>query len=309
MPKSGGSLQPITSLDQMVDHVIKSGIKKRIAVACGEDQNTIGAISKAVKDGFAEAVMVGNKAKIEQRAKDENIDPGIFEIVDIENSYNATYHALELVKNDEADVLMKGLVGTDEFLKAVLDKEKGLMPAGAIMSYVAVMQIPAYHKLLFISDTAVLPFPDLKQKIAEIKYCIKTANAFGIKKPKVALIGASEKVSPNFPNTIDYSAICKMAERKQLPDCIVDGPLDIFLACDKESIEIKGVYTPVEGDADILIFPSLDSCNSFYKGLMLFAGAELGGLIQGTTKPVVVMSRSESEKSKYYCIAMSCLMA
>lgn len=309
MPKAGCGMQPITSLDQMVDHVIRSGIKKKVAVACGEDQNTISAIFRAVKSGFAEAIMVGCKNKIEQRAKEEHIDPSIFNIIHVDHPSDAIDKALELVKTGEADVLMKGLVGTDEFLKAVLDKNKGLLPPNAIMSYVAVMQIPAYHKLLFVSDTAVLPFPDLKQKLAEIKYCIKMANAFGIEKPKVALIGASEKVSPNFPNTIDYSAICKMAERKQLPNCIVDGPLDIFLACDKKSIAIKGVITPVDGDADILIFPSLDSCNSFYKGLMLFAGAELGGLIQGTEKPVVVMSRSESENSKYYCIAMSCLMA
>ncbi len=302
-------MDPIRSLDQMVGHVQKSGIKKKIAVACGEDQNTIGAISRAVKDGFAEAIMVGCKTKIELRAKEEGIDPAIFRIVSTDHPSNAIETALHLVKNGEADVLMKGLVGTDEFLKAVLDKNKGLMSPGAIMSYVAVMQIPAYHKLLFVSDTAVLPFPDLKQKLAEINYCLKMARAFGIDTPKIALIGASEKVSPNFPNTIDYSAICKMAERKQIPNCIIDGPLDIFLACDKESVSIKGVHTPVNGDADILIFPSLDSCNSFYKGLMLFAGAELGGLIQGTEKPVVVMSRSESEASKYYCIAMSCLMA
>ncbi len=302
-------MEPIKSLDQMVEHVIKSGIKKKIAVASGEDQNTIGAISRAVKDGFAEAVLIGNKSKIEQRAKEEGIDPSIFTIIHCDHPSNAIEKALEMVKSGEADVLMKGLVGTDEFLKAVLDKNKGLLPPGAIMSYVAVMQVPAYHKLLFVSDTAVLPFPDLKQKLAEIKYCLNMARAFGIERPKVALIGASEKVSPNFPNTIDYSAICKMAERKQLDNCIVDGPLDIFLACDKESVEIKGVHTPVDGDADILIFPSLDACNAFYKGLMLFAGAELGGLIQGTEKPVVVMSRSESEKSKYYCIAMSCLMA
>jgi len=302
-------MDPIRSLDQMVGHVQKSGIKKKIAVACGEDQNTIGAISRAVKDGFAEAIMVGCRTKIEKRAKEEGIDPSIFNIVNTDHPSDAIDKALSMVKSGEADVLMKGLVGTDEFLKAVLDKNKGLLPPGAIMSYVAVMQVPAYHKLLFVSDTAVLPFPDLKQKIAEIKYCIKMANAFGIAVPKVALIGASEKVSANFPNTIDYSAICKMAERKQLPECIVDGPLDIFLACDKKSVAIKGVFTPVNGEADILIFPSLDSCNSFYKGLMLFAGAELGGLIQGTEKPVVVMSRSESEASKYYCIAMSCLLA
>jgi len=135
------------------------------------------------------------------------------------------------------------------------------------------------------------------------------AGKFGIEKPKVALIGASEKVSRHFQNSADYAVMCKMAERGQIKNCIMDGPLDLFLACDSKSVSVKGVDTPVGGDADILLFPSLESCNPFYKSLMLFAGGELAGLITGTAKPVVVMSRSESERSKYYCIALSCLMS
>ena len=302
-------MEPIRTLDQMVKHVVYSGIKKKIAVACGEDQNTIGALAKAVKNGFASAIMIGDEGKIVTQARQENIDPTIFEIIDVPNPVEAVDKALELVKTDKADVLMKGLVSTDVFLKAVLNKDKGLLPPKAIMSYVAAIEVPAYHKLLFISDTAVLLNPDLTQKLAMVNYAIDMTKAFGITDPKVALIGATEKVSSNHPSTIDYSAICKMAERGQLQNCIIDGPLDIFLACDKKSIDIKGIKTPINGDADVLIFPTLEACNSFYKGLMLFGGSELGGLIQGTEKPVVVMSRSESEKSKYYCIAMSCLMA
>jgi phosphotransacetylase len=171
------------------------------------------------------------------------------------------------------------------------------------------MQIPAYHKLLFITDTAVIPFPNLDQKVAMARYAIEMAQKFGIKKPRIALIGASEKMNRHFENSVDYSIMCKMADRDQIKNCVMDGPLDIFLACDKKSIEIKGVETPVNGEADILLFPSLESSNPFYKGLMLFAKSELAGLIRGTEKPVVVMSRSESELSKYYCIVLSCLMA
>jgi phosphotransacetylase len=204
---------------------------------------------------------------------------------------------------------MKGLVGTDKFLKAVMDKETGLMLPKAVLSYVGALEIPKYHKLLFITDPAVIPFPDLNQKVAMAGYAIEMANKFGIRKPAVALIGASEKMSDHFPNSIDYAIMCKMAERGQIRNCIMDGPLDLFLACDKKSIDIKGVETPVNGNADILLFPSLESSNPFYKGLMLFAQAELAGLITGTEKPVIVMSRSESEKSKFYCIALACLMA
>jgi phosphotransacetylase len=171
------------------------------------------------------------------------------------------------------------------------------------------VEIPAYHKLLFITDTAVIPFPDLDQKVAMAEYAITMARKFGITKPSVALIGASEKVSSHFPSTHDYSVMCKMAQRGQISSCVMDGPVDLFLACDPDSVRIKGVDTPLAGDSDILLFPSLEACNPFYKGLMLFGGGELAGMICGTTRPVVLMSRSESELSKYYCVALACLMA
>jgi len=214
-----------------------------------------------------------------------------------------------MTRAGEADIVMKGLVGTDKFLRAVMDKDKGLLPPKSVMSYVCAVEIPAYHKLLFITDTAVIPFPDLDQKVAMAEYALSMARRFGIAKPSLALIGASEKVSSHFPNTLDYSVMCKMAERGQISDCIMDGPVDLFLACDPASVRIKGVDTPLAGNADILLFPSLEACNPFYKGLMLFGGGELAGMICGTTKPVVLMSRSESELSKYYCVALACLMA
>jgi len=239
----------------------------------------------------------------------EGIDPSLFEIRNVPDPGAAATEAVRMTRSGEADVLMKGLVGTDKFLKAVLNKEKGLLPPKAVMSYVCALELPQHNKLLFISDTAVLPQPDLEQKIAMVNYSVAMARRFGIEKPKVALICATEKVSPGMESTLHSALIAKMAQRGQIRNCVVDGPLDVFLACDPAAGEIKGVDSPIAGEADILIFPSLESANSFYKGLMLFAGGELAGLIQGTVKPVVVMSRSESAASKYYCVALSCLMA
>lgn len=298
----------ITTLDQMVEQVKELKKKFKIAVAYAQDSNTVGAISQAINDGFIEAIMIGDAEKIREVANEAGINPNIFRIIDVKDEIAAIATAVEMVRNDEADVLMKGLCGTDKFLKAVINKEKGLLPPKATMTYVCALEIPKYHKLLFVTDTAVLPFPDLKQKTAMLNYSVAMAHRFGIENPKVALISAAEKVSPHFESHNDYTQLCMMAKRGQLKNCIVDGPLDIFLACDEESVKIKGVPTPINGDADILLFPSLEACNSFYKGQMLWSGAELAGLIQGTTKPVVVMSRSESSKSKYYCIALSCLM-
>ncbi len=302
-------MQPIQTLDQIAEHLLNRKIRRRIAVARAEDPNTMGAMARAVEKGFAEAIFLGKGDRIREVARQETGKDDWFKLIDLPAEKEALAEAVRMVREDEADVLMKGLVGTDSFLRAVMDKEKGLLLPKAVMSYVCAIQLPAYPRLLFVTDTAVLPFPDLEQKAAMLRYAVGMARRFGIPKPRVALIGASEKVSGNFQNSIDAAVLCKMVERGQLPDCVIDGPLDIFLACDPESVKIKGVPTPVNGEADVLLFPSLEACNAFYKGLMLFAGGELAGLIQGTVKPVVVMSRSESQASKYYCVALSCLMA
>lgn len=283
--------------------------KHSIAVAWAQDSNTLSAINNAVAAGFADAILIGRSEEIVKLCEEIGIDHTLFKIVESGNDADAAFEAVRLAVIGDADIVMKGLVGTDKFLKAVMDKEKGLMFPGAVLSYVGAVEIPSYHKLLFITDPAVIPFPDFGQKTAMAEYAIEMTKKFGIEKPKFALVSSTEKISRHFPSSVDYTEMLKLAENGKFGDCIMDGPLDIFLACDKKSVEIKGVNTPVDGDADILLFPSLESCNAFYKGLMLFAHGELAGLIRGTRKPVIVMSRSESEKSKYYCIALSCLMA
>jgi phosphate butyryltransferase len=293
----------------MVEKVLETGKKHRIAVASAQDINTIGAIQKAVSNGFVEAFMIGKTEEIINLCKKSSIDHNLFRVVHSDNEVNASIEAVRMAKEGEADIVMKGLVGTDIFLKAVMDREKGIMIPDAVLSYAGAIEMPRYHKLLFITDPAVIPYPDLDQKIAMAGYAVEMASRFGIEKPKIALIGASEKMSHHFHYSEDYMVMCKMANDGQIKNCIMDGPLDLFLACDPVSVGIKGVSTPVAGDADILLFPSLESSNPFYKSLMLFAHGELAGLIRGTQKPVIVMSRSESEKSKYYCIALSCLMA
>lgn len=293
----------------MVEKVLTGNVRHRIAVAWAHDPNTIGALKRAVSNGFAEAVMIGDPDIINKICRESNINPDIFTIVPSDNETNSVSEAVRMAVTDEADIVMKGLVGTDLFLKSVMDKDTGLMLPGAILTYVGAIELPAYHKLLFITDPAVIPFPTLSQKIAMAEYAIEMTLKFGIEKPVVALIGASEKKSRHFQYSADYTEMCRLAEKGEIKNCIMDGPLDLFLACDRQSVEIKGIKTPVNGNADILLFPSLESCNPFYKGLMLFAGGELAGLIRGTRKPVIVMSRSESENSKYYCIALASLLA
>ena len=293
----------------MEEMVLSAGKRHRVAVACAQDYNTISSVGKAVKNGFIEAFLIGKPSEIIKTCHSSGLDERLFRIIEAGTDERASEEAVRMARTGEADIVMKGLVGTDIFLKAVMNREKGIMLQDSVLSYVGAIQIPGYHKLLFITDPAVIPTPSLEQKVAMAGYAIDMALKFGIEKPKVALIGASEKPGRHFVSSIDYLEMCKMARNGDIKNCIMDGPLDIFLACDSRSAKIKGINTPVNGDADILLFPSLESSNPFYKGLMLFAGGELAGLIRGTEKPVIVMSRSESEKSKYYCIALSCLMA
>jgi phosphate butyryltransferase len=299
----------IRSLDQMVEKVLSLHKKHRIAVAWAHDIHTIGAIHKAVNYGLTEAILIGQSSEIKNICRKAGINHDLFTLMDSDDEVKASAEAVRLTRSGEADIVMKGLVGTDKFLKAVMDKNNGLMLPDAVLSYVCAIELPSYHKLLFITDPAVIPSPTLEQKITMAEYAIEMAGRFGLNRPKIALISASEKPSRHFKSSDDYGIMCKMAKKGEIADCIMDGPLDIFLACDKKSVEIKGIETPVNGDADILLFPSLESSNPFYKGLMLFAQGELAGLIRGTEKPVIVMSRSESEKSKFYCIALACLMA
>ncbi|MFA5046943.1 MAG: phosphate acyltransferase [Paludibacter sp.] len=302
-------MESISSFAELTAHLTSVNCRKRMAVANAVDSHTLEAVLQAVDLGIVEAFLIGDVASIESPLLFEhNLSPFIH-IIDRPEVLDATLEAVRMVKSGEADILMKGLVNTDVLLRAILDKEKGLLPPGNVLTYNAAMEIPKYHKLLFFSDPVVIPSPSLVQRTAMIKYAITTAQKFGIVKPKIALIHATEVANPKIHYMQDYLDIKEMWRNGDFGDVILDGPLDIFLALDKEAGAIKNIPTPVLGDADIIIFPNFECANTFYKGLSLFAGAEMGGLLQGLNNPVVLTSRSESVKSKFYSIAMACVLA
>lgn len=303
-------MSSISSFAELTAHLQSVQQRKRIAVANAVDSHTLDAVQMAVDAGIVEAFLIGDVAAIESpHLFEEHILSPFIHIVDIPEVREATLEAVRMVKSGEADILMKGLVNTDIILRAILDKEKGLLPHGNVMTYNAALEIPGYHKLVFFSDPAVIPSPNLVQRIAMIKYAIASAHKFGIEKPKVALIHATEVANPKIHYMQDYLDIMDEWRKGEFGNVIMDGPLDIFLALDSERGGIKNVATPVLGDADILIFPNFESANCFYKGVSLFGGAEMGGLLQGTEKPVVMTSRSESVKSKFYSICIACILA
>jgi len=302
-------MESISSFAELTAHLKSVNCRKRMAVANAVDSHTLDAVLRAVDMGIVEAFLIGDVASIESPQLFEYTLSPFVHIIDIPEVKEATLESVRMIKSGEADILMKGLVNTDVLLRAILDKEKGILPAGNILTFNAAMEVPGYHKLIFFTDPVVIPSPSLVQRTAMIKYAINTANKFGIRKPKVALIHATEVANPKIQYMQDYLDIMQMWRNGDFGDVIMDGPLDIFLALDTKRGSIKNVPTPVLGDADILIFPNFECANCFYKGLSLFAGAEMAGLLQGPEKPVVLTSRSESIDSKFYSIAMACVMS
>lgn len=217
--------------------------------------------------------------------------------------------AVRMIRCGESDVIMKGIINTDVLLKAVINKETGLLPKGNILSHVSAMKIPAYHKMLFMSDAAVIPCPTLEQRAAMIRYSIHLCHIYGIEQPRVALIHCTEKISSKFPITEDYEKLVEMCRQGQFGNAIIDGPIDLKCACCQEAAIIKGIHSPLEGNSDAVIMPDIESANVFYKAMTAFTDTQLAVGLQGAACPISITSRSDSAATKYNSLAMACLQA
>jgi phosphate butyryltransferase len=297
----------ITTLDQIVERV-KGKTTKRLAVAVAEDPHTIEAVGRAVKEKLVHATLTGDEKAIKKVADEAKVDPKTFEIVHEPDKAKALALAIAKVRAGEADFLMKGLLDSSLYIRGIIDKEKGLLPPGQLLSHVTVIQAPAWKKLIVCGDVAVIPAPDLEAKIAILNYAIDVAHKLEIEKPKAVLLSAVEKVNPKMPSTTESAIIAKMADRGQIKGAIVDGPLALDVAFSEESARIKGLVSPVAGDADILVFPSIEAGNIFFKACTYLAKAELGAVVVGATCPCVLTSRGDSEDTKFYSIALASLL-
>ena len=298
----------ITKLNQMFD-VLKSRPKKRLVAAFAMDDHTVCAVNDAVDNGLIDATLIGDEARIAEICKAEKIDINKFKIVEEKDDVKAAALACDLINRGEGDILMKGLLPTDKYMRAILNKERGLCPPNVTLAHVAVIQNPNYHKLLVASDCAIIPLPDLKQKQTILKYVTTVSKALGVKTPKVALVTATEQMSAGIPACVDAAIISKMAERGQIKGCLVEGPISLDLACDAETPQIKGMNSPVAGDADCLVFPNLEASNVFYKCCSKFDKAEIGAMLMGAKVPCVLSSRGDTSLTKLYSIALAALIA
>jgi len=284
------------------------GGRRRVAVVCPDDEHTRQVIERALSGGLADVALFGCGDEGRWAELLSARFGGRVSRFGAATPDGAAAAAAELVRRGGADVLMKGRINTDNLLRAVLDKERGLMAPGRVLTHIAAAEIPSYGKLLLFADAAVIPNPAAEQFEAIVGYGAEVCRSLGVEAPRVALINCSEKVSGKFPHTLSYQEVKRKAAEGRFGRVFVDGPMDVKTACDAESGRIKGLSSPVVGQADMLVFPDIQAGNTFYKTVTLFAGARVAGFLCGTAKPVVVTSRADSAESKYNSLALACCL-
>ncbi len=286
-----------------------AGLEKRprVAVVCPHDSHTRQVVERCLSSQLADFRLICSRPD-EWAETAATLHPASIETLLAGNADAAAALAVEVVRAGRADVVMKGEINTDNLLRAVLNKEHGLLPAGKVLTHLTAAQIPSYHKLLFFSDAAVIPQPDLEQMRSIVGYDTEIIRSLGITPVKVATIHFTEKTNEKFPHTLYYARLKEEADKGLFGNgVIIDGPMDVKSACDRHSAEMKHISTAVCGDADLLLFPNLVAANTFYKTISCFAGATMAGIVCGTTAPIVIPSRADSADSKFYSLALACI--
>lgn len=282
--------------------------KKTLSVAAAQDKEVLKAVTEAVKLNIINAILVGDSQKIYEISKEENLDLKNIQIVDEKDTMKSAAKAVALVSEGKAKYIMKGMLGTSDLLRAVLNKDAGLR-GNSLLSHVMIYEVPAYHKLLFLTDGGMVPYPELNDKIGIVNNAVRVAHSLGIDCPKIASICAVEVVNPSMQATLDAASLTQMNKRGQIKGCIIDGPLGFDNAISKEAASHKGIISDVAGDTDILLVPNIESGNFLGKSLTYFSGAESAGVIVGAKCPVVLVSRADSAKSKLYSIALGSIVS
>ncbi|GKU26195.1 phosphate butyryltransferase [Clostridium folliculivorans] len=287
---------------------LKEVTKKKVSVAVAQDEPVLEAIKAAKERGIADAILVGDQAKIRELADKIGMDLKEYDLINEPDPKKAALYAVELVAKGKADMVMKGLVDTATFLRSVLNKEVGLR-TGKLMSHVAVFEIEGIDRLIYLTDAAFNTYPDFKAKIDILNNSVKVAHACGLDLPKVAPICAVEVVNPDMAATVDAALLSKMNDRGQIKGCIVDGPLAFDNALSEEAAHHKNVTGPVAGKADIFLLPNIETANVMYKCLTMTSKSRNGGILVGTSAPVILTSRADSFETKVNSIALAALVA
>ena len=298
----------IKNFEQLMD-AAKSQKRMRLAVASAEDSDVLGAVVKASELGLVEPILVGNVEAIEKIALEEKLDISAYKKIDAVDIYEAAKIAVKLVKDGEADFLMKGLLDTAVLLKAVLDKEIGLR-TDSQLSHVMIYNVPSYHKFIYLTDGGMNIDPTLDEKVKIVKNAVDVAKALGVETVKVACIAAKEKVNEKMPATVDAKALENMCKEGIFgTGVVVEGPLAFDLAVSAEAAKVKGFKSEIAGDTDILMVPNIEVGNGIGKAMTYMAQAESAGVIMGAKVPVVLTSRADSYEAKLNSIALGSVVA
>jgi phosphate butyryltransferase len=277
---------------------------QKLAVAAAEGEHVFKASIKAKNEGIVKPVFIGDKQRIIEIAGKLQINAAELEIIDIKDQAGSCDEAFHLASNGKADIVMKGLVSTSIFLKALLNKNYGLVK-NSILSHLAIFETPFYPKILGITDAAINIAPNLKDKAEIIKNAVEAYNNMGVDKPRVGVLAAIENVNPKMKATVHASKLKIMNEKQQIKNCIIDGPLALDNAVSQSAARHKGIHSDVAGDVDILVTPDINSGNILYKSLNFLGGAVCAALVLGAAVPVILTSRADSDQSKFMSIAFA----
>ena len=297
----------ITSFEQMLQAVTDCPVPK-VAVVAPETAGILEAVKRAGEGNIARPLLIGRKSLIEPLADRAGLDLSESDLVNATDDLEAARLATVAVREGRADLLMKGHIQTDDFLRAILDRETGLR-GGHVMSHVFILETVDRGRLTFVTDGAMNIAPDLTTKAAIIMNAVYLARCFGIPRPKVGVLAAVEVVNPAMPATLDAAALATMQSRHQFPDCAVDGPFALDNAINVEAAQIKGLSGETAGDCDILVTPNIEAGNLLAKSFAFLAGGRVAGVLVGASAPVVLTSRADSVDAKLYSIAAAVLMA
>ncbi|GEM89030.1 bifunctional enoyl-CoA hydratase/phosphate acetyltransferase [Oceanithermus desulfurans] len=301
-------LRDMTSLLELARLIAQVGGPKKVAVAAAEEAHVVEAVNEARIEGLVHPILFGNPERIRRIAGELGIRTQNLEIRHAKNPPEAAELATQAVSSGEADILMKGMVQSSDFLRAALNREWGLR-TGRLLSHVLIYEAKGYDRLFFMSDGAMNINPDLKAKIQIVENAVTLAHVLGVNPPKVALLAAVEVVNPEMDTAVEDAIIAKMADRGQIKGAVIDGPLALDNAVSEEAARIKGIKSPVAGKADILIVDNIDVGNVFYKSLIYFARVRGAGLIMGARAPMVLTSRADPEEVKFLSLATAVIAA
>lgn len=280
---------------------------RTVSVANATDANVLSSLATAHKIGFVNAILCGDEKEIKSVADKNNIDISDFEIVHCDDELSAANAAVNLIRSRSADILMKGLIHTADILRAVLNRETGIRGDG-ILSHVSVLYSPKLQRKLFLTDIAMVMYPDLDKKVQLVKNAVSLARHMGVQKPLVAPLCAVETLNPAMQATVDADALQKMNTNGEISDCIISGPISFDIAVSADAAKIKQYKDTIQGNADILLFDNIEAGNNTIKSMVQFGDWIFGGVIVGAQAPVIINSRSDNDISKLFSIACACSM-